>query len=367
MDTTVFQSELSRLGKNLPNLQPNSAVFQYIKWLNERIETKDTQFIDAYLPIIKDAQKNKPEKSPFLSIVTRTQGNRIEMLREVIQCLSAQTDDDFELVLIGHRVPEAKEQALLASLDEQPHSIRSKIRYIKVDHGNRATPLNVGFAVAYGDYIAVLDDDDLVFDHYVESFHKAANEAFGTLLHTYVLKQHWKTISVPNSELVLCATSAPEKEFCTEFNMLAQFEDNHCPLMSMAFPAEYFQKYGFIFDETLTTAEDWDYMMRLAPIAGVTNIPEPTAIYRWWENTENSSALHSIDEWIDNIKYIQQKHTSVPVILPAGQEKVHRVTEAVPTPPPSGRSLLKNAIRRRTPAFIWKGLRKLYHLISGKK
>jgi len=149
--------------------------------------------------------------------------------------------------------------------------------------------------------------------------------------------------------------------------MLAQFEDNHCPLMSIAFPAEYFQKYGFIFDETLTTAEDWDYMMRLAPIAGVTDILEPTAIYRWWENSDNSAALHSNEEWFSNLKYIQQKHTSVPVILPAGQKKVHVVKEVIHIAPPSGRIVLKNAIHRRTPNIIWKISRKIYHILGGKK
>lgn len=288
------------------------------------------------------------------------------MLREIFQCLAAQTDEDFEVVLIGHMVSDAQNQTLLDLLNEQPESIRSKIRYIKVDHGSRTTPLNVGFAHAYGDYVSILDDDDLIFDHYVESFREGAKQAYGTLIHTYVLRQYWKTIPVSDNEFALCATSAPDKLYCNDFNMLAQFEDNYCPLMSIAFPAVYFRNYGFIFDEHLTTAEDWDYIMRLAPIAGVTNIPEPTAIYRWWENTDNSAAEHNQDEWIRNIEYIQRKHTAVPVILPAGQKKVPVAKELIYIAPPSARIILKNAIRRRTPNFIWRILRKIYHIFDGK-
>ena len=40
---------------------------------------------------------------PFLSIITRTQGRRPHTLTEVLVCLTAQTDTDFELLL---RVPQ---------------------------------------------------------------------------------------------------------------------------------------------------------------------------------------------------------------------------------------------------------------------
>lgn len=368
MYITSFQTELNRLANNISDLQPNTSVFQYVKWLNKQFENKNEQFVRDYLPIIENSQNKAPEHKPFLTILTRTQGSRTEMLREVCQCLSAQTDMDFEFLLIGHKVTEEQHQNIQVFLDEQPESLRSRTRYLRLDFGSRTTPLNVGFANAYGEYIAVLDDDDLVFDHYVESFHKAANESPGTLLHAYVLGQHWKTIPVPEDEFALCATSAPDKRYCVDFALLKQLHTNYCPLMGIAFPSVYFQKYGFIFDESLSTTEDWDYIMRLVPIFGITDISEPTAIYRWWENTDNSAVLHNQEEWDANYRYIQQKYQDTPILIPAGQDKLYEVTIAVPVEvPASVRIAVKNKIRKKIPGPIWKIFKTLYRFMGGKK
>ena len=40
--------------------------------------------------------------APFLSIVMRTVGNRVEAMREALLCLAAQDDDSFELLVMVH-------------------------------------------------------------------------------------------------------------------------------------------------------------------------------------------------------------------------------------------------------------------------
>ena len=58
--------------------------------------------------------------------------------------------------------------------------------------------------------------------------------------------------------------------------------------------------------------------MRTGFITGVTDICEPTCVYRLWTNTETSQTLHNQDEWRKNHIYIQNKFKTVPVLLPAG-------------------------------------------------
>ena len=53
----------------------------------------------------------QPTDRPFLSVITRTQGTRGRCLEDVLTCLAAQTDRDFELLLMRHRAaPEAVEE-----------------------------------------------------------------------------------------------------------------------------------------------------------------------------------------------------------------------------------------------------------------
>ena len=354
-----LQTELQRLAVNLSEFPANTAVADYITWLNDLLEHREERFLKEYLPIIEANSKRDHTKDPFLTIITRTRGNRPEMLQEALLSLAAQSDEDFELILVGHKVNEEQDAEIRAILDAQPSSLLSKIRYLTLDHGNRTTPINYGFAHAHGSYVAVLDDDDIVFDHYVETFHKAAEKGYGTLLHAYVLLQPWKVLETENGQ-GLYSAGAPLDPYCKPFHMVRQFEENNCPLMGIAFPAVYFQTYGMIFDEACTVREDWDYIMRLASLVGVTEIPEATAIYRSWQNAENSAAIHNAQEWDDNYAFLSERFKQMPVLIPAGMEKYdHRE----PTPPVSLKAMLKDRLRNHLPT----PLLRLYRLLRGIK
>ena len=352
-----MENNLQRLTVNAAHFPVNTALGDYISYLNDLLEHRDERFLTEYLPIIEAENHRDHSKDPFLTIITRTQGNRPAMLGEMLLSLAAQSDDDFEVILIGHKVDGARDAELKQIINHQPPALRSKIRYLTLDHGNRTTPINYGFAHAHGRYTAVLDDDDIVFDHYVESFRKAAEAGYGTLLHAYVLLQPWKTLETDHG-LALYSAGAPRDVYCKPFHMVRQFEDNHCPLMGIAFPTVYFHKYGMIFDEDCTVREDWDYIMRLASLAGVTDIPEATAIYRSWQNAEHSTTLHNAEEWNKNYAFLSERFRQMPVLIPAGMEKYER-REAVPSA--SLRRMLKDRLRKYIPA----PLLRLYRLIKG--
>lgn len=357
-----FQYELDRLSELAGDIGPATSLYRSVHWLNERLAHPEAQFTDTYLPIIRQEQSACTGERPFLTVVTRTQGKRTEMLREVMLSLAAQTDQDFELLLVGHKVSPEDQAKLDALLEDFPASLRARVRCLSVHHGTRTTPLNVAFAHARGDYIAVLDDDDLVFDNWVSVFHTAAEKGRGTLLHSYVVTQKWEL-----TEHGSMASKAPGSECCHDFRPVNQLEYNMCPLMSIAFPAQYFQRYGLIFDETLTTTEDWDYIMRLAAFAGVTDIPETTAIYRMWENAENSQSLHEQPEWKRNYARIQARLTQMPVLLQPGAPKLRFPEGEAPYEITPERVALKLRVRKLVPTPVWWTAKKVYRLCGGKK
>ena len=255
---------------------------------------------------------------PFLSIVTRTQGRRPHTLTEVLNCLAAQTDTDFEILIIGHRLNDATRVVVEDAISDSPLWLRNKIQLIPVAEGNRTRPLNVGFAAARGDYIAVLDDDEAVFAHWVETFRKLAQAIPGRVLRSVSAQQVVNTVTV-RGEQGLRAEDSPNMPFPAKFNFFDHMVSNRSPPLSLAFPRQAIDMHALTFDETLTTTEDWDFTMRIASVVGVAEATEITSIYRFWDKGESSRTLHDSAEWLANHHRIWDKWNAAPFTLPPGR------------------------------------------------
>lgn len=304
-------------------LSSSTTVYQYFDYIKKLVDPFATvnQFVRAYVSLEK-CEKKVPSNflnKPFLSVIMRTQGLRSESLTETLLCLTGQTNTNFEVLIIGHKLTNERQIAVERIIEELPGWMREKVRLIKVDHGNRTTPLNVGFEQARGEYIAILDDDDIVFDNWVEEFYNLSKESFGAVLHTYALLQKWDNINY-NGTNALRAVGSPNNVYCSDFNLLEQLSSNACPTMTYACPSYAFQKLGIKFNEELTTVEDWDFLMRTAFITGVVNSSEVTSIYRIWRNAKNSYSEHSKKEWQFNEDNIKYQFAEIPFVIPKGYD-----------------------------------------------
>lgn len=257
-------------------------------------------------------------KKPFLSIIMRTQGKRLEALQEALLCLYAQTDMDYEVCLMAHKVSDEDMERITETVDSMPQILRERVRIIPVTFGGRTAPLSEGFQAAKGEYTAAFDDDDLVFEHWVETFHHMAAEHGGKILHTYCVQQKWVRDKSPYGESCYTAWGKLQKEYCTDFEFVRQLCVNYCPIHSLAFPTRVYQELGVHFDETFEVTEDWDFLMRAALVCGVANQAEVTSLYRIWENYENSKTLNEMQIWEKNKKRILGKLDAQPLVLPRG-------------------------------------------------
>ena len=299
-----------------------SITHSYLEWLKQFTDPNaETAF---FFRAFEKAEHAEPapaqtgEETPFLSIVTRTQGKRIDALEETLLCLTAQTNTDFELLLLGHNVEPSDRAAVLDLVSQTPAWLQQRIQYIDVTGGTRTTPLNVGFTKARGDYVVILDDDDLVTDDWVDSFYQLSLKSPGSILHAYGVAQEWQTIQNKNNDTALRAIGSPDRIYCRDFNLLEQLNLNTCPTMTYACPRYAYQTLGIHFNEDLTTTEDWDFLMRTAFVCGVADIPVVTSIYRLWKNNENSQTLHNRKEWLTNEKMIKKQFNQMPIVFPAG-------------------------------------------------
>lgn len=282
------------------------------------------QYASAPVPSARDV---------FLSVLIRTRGRRLHELRETLLCLLAQSVDDFEVLLLLHNVGESVRAAVDGLLAEFPVQLTSHIRVVAVHGGTRARPLNVGFAQAAGRYVAVLDDDDHVMAHWVETFRNLEEEASGRLIRARCATQESEVLEV-RGRSASSSTRGLEFPYDAEFALLTHLIYNQTPFMSVAFPRGVFDHLGLRFDESLSTTEDWDFLLRSASLIGVADSLEITAIYRRWANSPASHTDHRLGEWVSNRSAIDRKMDLQPILLPPGEARVLRERILAPPAPP---------------------------------
>jgi hypothetical protein len=308
-------------------LMPGTTINKFMNSLRDAAEPSGRvqQFVWACLagPSIESESETHPAPSVFLTVVIRTQGRRLQELQEALLCLDGQSVQDFEVVMLAHNTDVATQIAIEQVIEDQGDALRNRIRLELVDHGTRATLLNLGFAGARGRYVAVLDDDDLVFGHWVESFAKLADRQNGSILRSVGSVQDAGRVAVRGRGGIQ-ALGSVRTIFDTEFSYVRHLATNSSPLMTMAFPIGVFRDMGLRFDETLTTTEDWDYILRAAQITGVSDSRQLTAIYHQWPGEESSHTEHDDEVWRLNQLSVDRKIDSQPVLLQQGETRFIR-------------------------------------------
>jgi hypothetical protein len=266
-------------------------------------------------------------RPPFLSVVMRTQGDRQATLQEALLALAAQTSQNFEVLLMAHNVALDELDRLRKLADSFGADFSGRVRVVRVDGGGRSHPLNAAVVGACGQYLAILDDDDIVFAHWVESFERAGVSAPGRILRCVPAEQNVRPTTWPGGQQGYAITSRPRCPWPDRFDLLDHLYENRTPPCSYAMPRSVFADLGIRFDETLPVLEDWDVLLRVAVICGVFDTGEVTALWRKWDRGDSSTFVHSHSEWRDARKAVIAKLDGGPLLLPAGS--VSRIQELV--------------------------------------
>ena len=95
---------------------------------------------------------------PLLSILTPTFNPTDEFLTGAIESVIAQAYENWELILIDDGSSDSRARALLKNLGQRDARIQIGVQ----EHGGISSALNMGLARACGDWIALLDHDDLL-------------------------------------------------------------------------------------------------------------------------------------------------------------------------------------------------------------
>lgn len=319
---------LARSDQHFPQdhlgLSESSTFNQWLRGVRQQAEPHGitNQFVWAVtaVPGHPDDEAVRTPSDLFLSVVMRTQGRRAQELREALLCLSGQLNTDFEVLIVAHKTTVPEQMAVERVIEDQPPSLRERIRLFVLDNGQRAAPLNLALREARGRYVGIFDDDDVVLGNWVDEFARAERSNRGRILRAVSLCQ-----DVTHSEVRAIAgvrgLDRPKKIFTQQFSLTEHLAANQSPTLSWVFPRSLFLDFGLTFEESMTTTEDWEFLLRAAEIAGVTDIAQVVAIYQWWKDRETSKTLHSHDEWLANQNEVERRIDSEPFLLPAGETR----------------------------------------------
>lgn len=288
---------------------------------------------------------------PFLTVLLRTQGRRIEPLKDALLCLAAQTDQDFEIIVLEHDPFPGDATEVRAVIERLPSSLREKLRLVEVVGGTRAKPLNVGVELANGRYVAVYDDDDLLFANWVEEFRSRADDKH--LLRAIVANQSVAPELWPQDHDGFRTMSWPRPEYPDHFDLLQHLLVNYSPFMSWAFPRSLFFTYGLRFDEELEVCEDWDVILRGSLLCGVVDVPVLTSIYRRWQGGESSYTKHSLAAWGESEQRVIDRINSTAITMPAGSMDAMRRMVLYNTALDNYRFMFNGTSLRRPLNHLW--------------
>lgn len=248
------------------------------------------------------------------TVIVRTQGRRPRALRDALGSLAAQTHADFDVVVVVHGADDTA-AAVRASLQEA--IVPPRITVASVEGGGRSRPLNAGLDLATGDYVCVLDDDDLATSDWLAAFARGATAGPGTLIRAVTGSQEWTT---DGTQEPVRPIGEIEHPFAAEFDLLAHMSRNDTPICAVALPRTLMNDLGIRFDEDLPVFEDWDLLMRVAMVAGVTSIAEETSLYRRLDHG-NAHTAEDEEVWQKAHAAVIDRLSSRPVLLPAGDAR----------------------------------------------
>lgn len=208
--------------------------------------------------------------SPLVSVVTRTTGQRLEMLTQAIISVANQSYDNIE-----HIIVEDGSTIAQSTVNELQHSLGRSITYYSIDKAGRCVAGNHGINTAKGLYCLFLDDDDLMYADHIEALVSGLdNKQTNTI--TYSLA--WEVATWDDGVTYTEEGLAMSLETCNDAHLRLP-SSNPFAIQSVLFPKEVFQVAGG-FDTRFEYLEDWILWNKMSAYARFVQIPKVTSIYR---------------------------------------------------------------------------------------
>lgn len=187
--------------------------------------------------------------------------NQGQFLSEALNSVYNQTYSDWECIIINDGSTDDTEKIAL----EYSHQ-DSRFRYIKTKNSGLSAARNEGIRNASGQFIQLLDADDLIeHDKLLSAIEAYKNDELSNDIITYSSMRYFEH-NTPNKQQILGrANFLAHVELKAKDELSVQIDlirnRNLCVISAPIYPREVFNKTEG-FDESLTSLEDWDFHIR---------------------------------------------------------------------------------------------------------
>lgn len=204
------------------------------------------------------------EAGPRISVVVRTR-DRPELLAEALASLAASSYQRAEVVLVNDGgAPPAV-----------PDDFPLPVEVVNLDpNRGRAAAANAGIAAAGGDYVAFLDDDDLVEPEHLATLAGLVQAAGVRVAYTDAAVGVYEL----DGEAGWRCTER-RLPYSRDFDPELLLFDNYIPFNTLLIERGLFEEAGEL-DEGLPFFEDWDFLIRLAALTPFHHLARVTCEYR---------------------------------------------------------------------------------------
>ena len=227
------------------------------------------------------------EHRPLISVVVPTHQRRA-LLDEAVASVKAQTYDRWELVVVADRCTDGT----AAWLDDAA-SADPRIRWATADAGNCGAARNVGLALASGDAVAYLDDDNMLHPGWLRAV-------------AWALEAH------PDDDVFYGAVAFDGPEPGLDRHELAAPQLFFEPFDRERLARENFIDQGAIahragiggarFDEGIGIFNDWELIGRLSADRDPVPIPAVAALYRTAAAPDRLTAVRPVVDEVEVVR-----------------------------------------------------------------
>lgn len=247
----------------------------------------------------------KSKKSSLISVIVPTH-NRPRMLLESLKSIVNQTIDNWEIIVVNDAGEDVSE--VVASLNNP------KIRLITHEKNKGMSGArNTGIRAAKGKYIAYLDDDDIFYPEHLQTlveFLESTDEkvAYSDAYRAFQEKS--------GEDYIITKRDIPNSK---DFNPLKIFVGNVAPILCFMHEKSCVDAVG-LFDETLTSHEDWEFWIRLSKKHSFKHIPKLTCEFRWREDGSSVTTGRRAD-MLRTAEIIHDRHSELELLPEIAQAR----------------------------------------------
>jgi hypothetical protein len=209
------------------------------------------------------------------AICIRTQGNRIASLTEVLMCISCQEVPPDEIFICAHKCNDDSFSELAELVLWCRAVLRINPQLVRVDWGQRGSPINASISASKSSLIAIVDDDDIILPSYVRLFSESHIQNPSSILRMKTYGRYQKLLSENQRYSLSTVFPIYSKSFQISQTML----QNQTPLIGFAFPLRPLKTNSLYFSEELVVLEDWDFILRCASILPLVEIEQYGCVY----------------------------------------------------------------------------------------